>query len=252
MIHAARTLAAKAYSGASTLLKTFVSGVMLSMLMACALPLIILAISDVRVMDDAYISYRYAHNLVEGQGLVFNRGAYVEGFTNLLWTLLMTVPEALELPVHLFGVFFRPNLWIVDTGGHLAYLSPTWLLLVGIWHCYRGARIVSRLLVNCDKRPGGWPFRFVASLHRLPSVLRAIAICRSLRRATIHDTSGLPSHHSNLRFLSTRSLGESSATAAPDPSESTRLTNPVALVGCGSHGMALSLLWGVASQYHHR
>lgn len=38
--------------------------------------------------DDAYISYRYAENLVEGHGLVFNVGERVEGFTNLLWVLL--------------------------------------------------------------------------------------------------------------------------------------------------------------------
>jgi arabinofuranosyltransferase len=37
--------------------------------------------------DDAYISFRYADNLVEGHGLVFNRGERVEGFTNLLWVL---------------------------------------------------------------------------------------------------------------------------------------------------------------------
>ena len=40
-------------------------------------------------IDDAYISYRYAANLVEGRGLVYNPGEYVEGFTNLLWTLLV-------------------------------------------------------------------------------------------------------------------------------------------------------------------
>lgn len=39
--------------------------------------------------DDAYISYRYAANLVAGRGLVYNPGEYVEGFTNLLWTLLI-------------------------------------------------------------------------------------------------------------------------------------------------------------------
>jgi hypothetical protein len=38
-------------------------------------------------VDDAYISYRYARNLVEGYGLVYNPGEYVEGFTNPLWTL---------------------------------------------------------------------------------------------------------------------------------------------------------------------
>ncbi len=38
--------------------------------------------------DDAYISFRYAANLVHGQGLVFNPGEYVEGYTNFLWTLI--------------------------------------------------------------------------------------------------------------------------------------------------------------------
>lgn len=38
--------------------------------------------------DDAFISYRYAWNLVQGNGLVFNPGERVEGYTNLLYTLL--------------------------------------------------------------------------------------------------------------------------------------------------------------------
>ena len=37
--------------------------------------------------DDAFISFRYARNLVEGQGLVFNAGERVEGYTNFLWVL---------------------------------------------------------------------------------------------------------------------------------------------------------------------
>ena len=37
--------------------------------------------------DDAFISFRYASNLVEGNGLVFNPGEYVEGYTNFLWVL---------------------------------------------------------------------------------------------------------------------------------------------------------------------
>jgi hypothetical protein len=37
--------------------------------------------------DDAYITYRYADNLVRGLGLVFNEGERVEGYTNLSWTL---------------------------------------------------------------------------------------------------------------------------------------------------------------------
>ncbi|MFQ5608360.1 MAG: hypothetical protein ACE5GA_10465, partial [Candidatus Zixiibacteriota bacterium] len=43
------------------------------------------------VCDDAFISFRYAKNLADGLGLVFNAGEYVEGYTNFLWTLIMTL-----------------------------------------------------------------------------------------------------------------------------------------------------------------
>ena len=37
--------------------------------------------------DDAFISFRYVRNLLEGHGLVFNPGEYVEGYSNFLWVL---------------------------------------------------------------------------------------------------------------------------------------------------------------------
>ena len=37
--------------------------------------------------DDAFISFRYAKHWSEGHGLVYNVGEWVEGYTNLLWTL---------------------------------------------------------------------------------------------------------------------------------------------------------------------
>ncbi len=40
--------------------------------------------------DDAYISYRYAANLADGNGLVFNRSEKVEGYSNFLYVLLCT------------------------------------------------------------------------------------------------------------------------------------------------------------------
>jgi len=39
--------------------------------------------------DDAYISYRYAENLIHGDGLVYNPGERVEGYSNLLYVLLV-------------------------------------------------------------------------------------------------------------------------------------------------------------------
>lgn len=40
------------------------------------------------VVDDAFISYRYAQNLTQGHGLTFNPGERVEGYSNFLWVLL--------------------------------------------------------------------------------------------------------------------------------------------------------------------
>ena len=37
--------------------------------------------------DDAFISFRYVRNLLEGHGLVFNPGEYVEGYSSFLWVL---------------------------------------------------------------------------------------------------------------------------------------------------------------------
>jgi hypothetical protein len=45
--------------------------------------------------DDAMISMRYAWNLAHGDGLVYNPGERVEGYSNLLWTLLMALLVAL-------------------------------------------------------------------------------------------------------------------------------------------------------------
>lgn len=45
-------------------------------------------------VDDAFISFRYALNLVEGHGLVWNPGERVEGYTNFLWVLLMAASLA--------------------------------------------------------------------------------------------------------------------------------------------------------------
>ncbi len=47
------------------------------------------ALSLAWICDDAFVSLRYAENLVAGHGLVYNPGERVEGYTNLLWTLLL-------------------------------------------------------------------------------------------------------------------------------------------------------------------
>lgn len=39
--------------------------------------------------DDSFISFRYADNLARGDGLVFNPGESVEGYSNFLWVLIL-------------------------------------------------------------------------------------------------------------------------------------------------------------------
>ena len=50
-------------------------------------------------LDDAFISFRYAVNLAQGNGLVFNPGERVEGFSNPLWVLLLAVMHGLGMDV---------------------------------------------------------------------------------------------------------------------------------------------------------
>lgn len=42
------------------------------------------------LVDDAFISFRYAQNFAAGHGIVWNAGEHVEGYTNFLWVLILT------------------------------------------------------------------------------------------------------------------------------------------------------------------
>ena len=65
------------------------------------LPLVLLTVCMWRVraftVDDAYISFRYARNLANGLGLVFNAGERIEGYTNFLFTCLLGLAIKLGL-----------------------------------------------------------------------------------------------------------------------------------------------------------
>jgi hypothetical protein len=63
------------------------------------------------IVDDSYITFRYARNLSHGYGLVYNPGgSHTEGFTSPLWMVTMSVPFLLHLSPELFsrylGIFF--------------------------------------------------------------------------------------------------------------------------------------------------
>jgi arabinofuranosyltransferase len=74
------------------------------------------------LFDDAMISMRYARNLASGYGLVWNPGdERVEGFTNPLWVVYMTlfhfIPfsvSKISLPIQISGaLFFMASLYYV-------------------------------------------------------------------------------------------------------------------------------------------
>lgn len=65
------------------------------------------------LIDDVFISLRYARHLSEGRGLVWNPGERVEGYTNFLWTVLL-VPG------------FRASLGVVPW---VKFLNAAWALV---------------------------------------------------------------------------------------------------------------------------
>ncbi len=58
-------------------------------LLVVLLALLFEAILFAYLVDDSFISYRYAANLKAGHGLVFNPGERVEGYSNFLWVALL-------------------------------------------------------------------------------------------------------------------------------------------------------------------
>src|SRR5690348_12504444 len=73
----------------------------LLILAACVFVLLLLErYLGVYMPDDAYITYRYAENLATGHGLVFNAATPpVEGYSNLLWILLLALLAQFGLSV---------------------------------------------------------------------------------------------------------------------------------------------------------
>src|SRR5262245_37848737 len=69
--------------------------------------------------DDAFISFRYAQNWLDGLGLVFNAGERVEGYTNFLWTVWSALGLALG-----FDAAAWANAW-----GLACYLASVALLV---------------------------------------------------------------------------------------------------------------------------
>ncbi|MEO8664342.1 MAG: hypothetical protein ABI462_02505 [Ignavibacteria bacterium] len=53
------------------------------------------------IVDDLYIYFRYVNNFVNGKGIVYNSGEYVEGFSGFSWFILLSLFGYLGLPLEL-------------------------------------------------------------------------------------------------------------------------------------------------------
>jgi arabinofuranosyltransferase len=58
------------------------------------------------MVDDTFISFRYARNLANNLGLVFNPGERVEGYTNFLWVVILAVSQALGLKISMVSKIY--------------------------------------------------------------------------------------------------------------------------------------------------
>jgi hypothetical protein len=74
------------------------------------------------VCDDAFISFRYIDHWLQGQGLVFNPGERVEGFTHFLWLVLLASLHRLGLDLPTLGKYL-PLLFFAALLGVLAWRS---------------------------------------------------------------------------------------------------------------------------------
>ena len=99
------------------------------------------------LFDDGMISMRYAWNLSHGHGLVWNVGEYIEGYSNLLMVLWMSIftalfskpwavlaVQVLGIPM-LFGVAtlakkLAETLYAAETWGKLAGWAAFWMTLL--------------------------------------------------------------------------------------------------------------------------
>ena len=155
--------------------------------------------------DDAFISFRYAKNFLDGHGLVFNQGEYVQGYTNFLWVIMLALLKLFHiefttssilincfsycaLSIVLFAFFKRlyndqqntfyvlaslsvissPNILAWTTGGGLEGVLFLFMLTLSFYLLfYRNPVIITSLLFLLTTliRPEGLLFFFFALIY---------------------------------------------------------------------------------------
>jgi arabinofuranosyltransferase len=105
------------------------------------------------IVDDALISLRYVRNLLAGNGLVFNLGEYIEGYTNLGHVLLVSALGAIGVDLIMaarfvgltggaLAVIYGPAVVLPDRSGQRLERAVARLLLLAnfffVYFCWSG------------------------------------------------------------------------------------------------------------------
>jgi len=122
------------------------------------------AIALAWLCDDAFISFRYAQNLVSGHGLVFNVGERVEGYTNFLWTLLiaggLSTGFSAEGTAQVLGVMFYLGTVVLllavplgrESRSRAGEMVPVAALALGLHHHASSMASLAKLTSCCRSR----------------------------------------------------------------------------------------------------
>jgi len=100
--------------------------------------------------DDSFIIYRYAQNIIDGNGCRFNTNEHVNASTSVLNTLLIAL-AALPGGDPRFAAHVLAGFWILAAG------SLVYLVFSGRFgKAYGAAAAVAIALPSVTTRPGGW------------------------------------------------------------------------------------------------
>jgi hypothetical protein len=101
-------------------------------------------------VDDAFIAYRYVENWVGGEGLVYNPGERVEGYTSFLWLALVAAMRVLGVPSEAAGFAW-------GLGASVATLAGVYLAATRLFGLRRGVALAA-----CALLAATGPFTFWA------------------------------------------------------------------------------------------
>lgn len=116
------------------------------------------------LVDDSFISFRYAKNLVDGHGLVWNPGERVEGYSNFLWVMLYALGFKLGIQPEVFT-------YLISIPIYLASLVFSYLLALRVLKSRDQALVVLLLVAFNHSLAGFAGSGMETPLHTLQYVL---------------------------------------------------------------------------------